>query len=153
MTCKVCAGEWPPKDHKIAELGLTVAYLHNDQFFTGWTVLVLKRHATELFDLTKEERSQLIEEVTEVSRTLAVVFDAVKINYELLGNQLPHIHWHILPRLADDPSPREAVWTVKHEPKRLSPHELHERVSHIQKHLSIRRGTENSQHGHVPSKK
>src|SRR2546422_1234265 len=78
---------------------------------------------------------------------------SVKINYELLGNQLPHIHWHIIPRLADDPSPREAVWTVKHDPKRLSPHELRERVSHIQNHLSIRRGTENSQHGHVPSKK
>ena len=28
-------------------------------------------------------------------------FDPVKINYELLGNQLPHIHWHVIPRLAE----------------------------------------------------
>src|SRR5437667_12855523 len=121
MACKICAGEWPPKDHKIAELELTIAYLHDNQFFPGWTVLVLKRHATELFDLTREERSQLIEEVTEVSRTLAVVFDAVKINYELLGNQLPHIHWHSIPRLADDPAHRQAVLAAKQDPKRLSP--------------------------------
>ncbi|HZC67836.1 MAG TPA: HIT family protein, partial [Nitrospirales bacterium] len=121
--------------HKIAELGLTVAYLHDDQFFPGWTVLVLKRHATELFDLTREERSRLIEEVTEVARTLAILFDAVKINYELLGNQLPHIHWHLIPRLADDPAPREAVWTVKHDPKRLTPEARHERISLIRTHL------------------
>ena len=137
MPCKVCAGEWPSKDHKIAELGLTVAYLHDDQFFPGWTVLVLKRHATELFDLTREERSQLIEEMTEVARTLAIVFDAVKINYELLGNQLPHIHWHLIPRLADDPAPREAVWTVKHDQKRLTPEARHERISLVRTHLKM----------------
>ena len=131
------ARRWPPKNHEIAELGLTVAYLHNDQFFTGWTVLVLKRHATELFDLTREERRQLIEEVTEVSRTLAVVFDAVKINYELLGNQLPHIHWHLIPRLADDPAPREAVWTVKHDPQCLRRDLLSKRISLIRSHLTI----------------
>ncbi len=137
MTCKVCAGEWPGKDYKISDLGRTVAYLHADQFFPGWTVLVLKRHATELFDLTREERSQLIEEVTEVSRTLAVVFDAVKINYELLGNQLPHIHWHLIPRLADDQAPRDAVWTVRHKPKRLTPDARHERISLIRTHLKM----------------
>ena len=135
--CKACAGEWPAKDHKIAELGLTVVYLHDDQFFPGWTVLVLKRHATELFDLTRDERSQLIEEVTDVTRALAVVFYAVKINYELLGNQLPHIHWHLIPRLADDPAPRDAVWTVKHDPKRLTPAQLYERISLIRTHLKI----------------
>src|SRR2546428_3169779 len=135
LTCKVCAGEWPGKDYKISELGLTVAYLGDDQFFPGWTVLVLKRHATELFDLTRDERTQLIEEVTEIARTLAVVFDAVKVNYELLGNKVPHIHWHIIPRLANDPAPREPVWAVKHEPKRLTAEELSQRLSLIQNQL------------------
>jgi diadenosine tetraphosphate (Ap4A) HIT family hydrolase len=51
-------GKWPAKDHKIAALGLSTAYLSDDQFFPGWTVLVLKRHATELFDLTRDERTQ-----------------------------------------------------------------------------------------------
>ena len=135
VVCKACAEEWPPKDHRIADLGLTVACLYDDQFFPGWTVLVFKRHATELFDLTREERSQLIEEVSEVALALAMVFEPVKINYELLGNQLPHIHWHVIPRLVGDPSPREAVWTVKHEPKRLTPAELQERIVLIRTHL------------------
>jgi diadenosine tetraphosphate (Ap4A) HIT family hydrolase len=33
-----------------------------------------------------------------------------RINYECLGNLVPHIHWHIIPRHADDPEPTKAVW-------------------------------------------
>jgi diadenosine tetraphosphate (Ap4A) HIT family hydrolase len=29
----------------------------------------------------------------------------VKLNYELLGNSLPHLHTHVIPRFADDPRP------------------------------------------------
>lgn len=118
--CKACVGTWPSQDHFIADCGLTNAYLHDDQFFPGWTVLVLKRHATELFHLSREERSSLIEEVAQVSALLAEEWHAVKINYELLGNQLPHIHWHLIPRLSQDPDRLEPVWRIAHEPVRLS---------------------------------
>lgn len=137
VTCKVCAGEWPSKDHKIAELELSAAYLFEDQFFPGWTVLVLKRHATELFELIKSERSQLIEEVSEVAAALAMAFEPVKLNYELLGNQVPHIHWHVIPRLESDPAPKEPIWRVPHEPKRLTPDELQKTIALIQTHLKM----------------
>jgi diadenosine tetraphosphate (Ap4A) HIT family hydrolase len=132
MTCKICLGQWPAADHRIADCALTVAYLHEDQFFPGWTILVLKRHVTELFQLSAEERRQVIEEVTRVARALADVFQPVKINYACLGNQLPHMHWHVVPRLRDDPAPLEAIWGVKHEAKRLTAEQLAERVSAIQ---------------------
>ena len=45
LSCKACVGIWPGPAHFIADCGLTRAYLHEDQFFPGWTVLVLKRHA------------------------------------------------------------------------------------------------------------
>jgi diadenosine tetraphosphate (Ap4A) HIT family hydrolase len=135
--CKACAGHWPPADHRIADCGLTVAYLFEDQFFPGWTVLVLKRHATELFELSREERGQLIEEVNIVARVLAEVFKPVKINYGVLGNQLPHIHWHVVPRLADDPAPLEAVWGHKHEPKRLAGEKLRETIARIREQLNL----------------
>ena len=114
--CKACQGTWPREDHFIADLGLSKAYLHDDQFFPGWTVLVFQRHATELFHLAPTERMQLMEEVNLVAKTLAQVYEARKINYELLGNQLPHIHWHLIPRLTTDPAPLEPVWRVQHQP-------------------------------------
>ncbi|MBI4610103.1 MAG: HIT family protein [Candidatus Rokubacteria bacterium] len=133
--CVACLGHWPAADHRIADLGATVAYLNQDQFFRGWTYVVLKRHATELFELSREERGRLIEEVSAVARALATVFGAVKLNYELLGNQVAHIHWHVVPRLAGDPSPREPVWRVPHDPRRLTAAELRELIGRIRQHL------------------
>jgi len=112
-----CAGTWPPAANRIGDCGVSTAYLHDDQFFPGWTVLVLNRHATELFELPPGERASLMDEVSRVAEALAAEFGAVKVNYALLGNQLPHIHWHLIPRTADDPAPREAVWAVAHVPE------------------------------------
>jgi diadenosine tetraphosphate (Ap4A) HIT family hydrolase len=137
VTCTACSGQWPPVNHRIADCGTSIAYLFEDQFFPGWTVLVLKRHATELFQLSADERSRLIEEVSTIAEALMEAFHPVKINYELLGNQLSHIHWHLIPRLVDDPSPRDPVWTVVHEKQPLRPADLAERVALIRSRVSL----------------
>ena len=129
--CKACQGTWPRQDHFIADLGSSKVYLHDDQFFPGWTVVVFQRHATELFQLTASERFQLIEEVNRVAAISADVHHAKKMNYELLGNQLPHIHWHIIPRLANDPAPLEPVWRVPHKPRLLAGAALQETISRL----------------------
>lgn len=131
-SCKACQGHWPKEDHFIADLGLSKSYLHDDQFFPGWTVVVFKRHATELFHLAPTERILLMEEVSRIAKALSQVYEAKKINYELLGNQLPHIHWHVIPRLASDPAPLEPVWRVQHEPLRLSDPEIQQSVQRVQ---------------------
>ena len=133
--CPACAGRWPSAALRIADCGTSVAYLHDDQFFPGWTYLVLKRHATELWQLDAAERAALIEEVTRVARAVGDAFGAVKVNYELLGNAIAHIHWHVIPRLAGDPSPRLPVWTVAHAPRALGAAETAERIALIRKHL------------------
>ncbi len=130
-TCKACLGTWPRQDHFIADLELSKVYLHDDQFFPGWTVVVFQRHATELFHLTPTERSRLIEEVNHVAKTLAEIYQARKINYELLGNQLPHIHWHVIPRLGNDPAPLEPVWRVPHDPVLLAGAVLRDTINRI----------------------
>jgi diadenosine tetraphosphate (Ap4A) HIT family hydrolase len=135
-TCRACGGQWPPADDFIADCGPARAYLHDDQFFPGWTVLVLKRHASELYDLEREERAALTEAVSDVARALGEVYGAAKLNYALLGNVLPHIHWHLIPRRPDDPSPREPVWAVPHEPRSLSSEERRARIDAIRARLS-----------------
>jgi diadenosine tetraphosphate (Ap4A) HIT family hydrolase len=131
-SCKACAKTWPRADHVIADLGLSKVYLNDDQFFSGWTIAVFQRHATELFHLAPTERIQLMEEVNLVAKALAQAYGAKKINYELLGNQLPHIHWHIIPRLTTDPAPLEPVWRVPHEPVLLSSSERRSEIHCIQ---------------------
>lgn len=138
-TCMACQGTWPRQDHFIADLGLSKVYLHDDQFFLGWTVVVFQRHATELFQLAPTERFQLIEEVNRVAKILAEVYQAKKMNYELLGNQLPHIHWHIIPRLSSDPAPLEPVWRVPHCPLLLTETALHDAVNRLARSFCLPR--------------
>jgi diadenosine tetraphosphate (Ap4A) HIT family hydrolase len=135
--CQACSREWPRSDHFLADCGHTRAYLHEDQFFPGWTVLVLKRHATELFYLSIEERAGMIEEVARMAEVLAREYRTIKINYEVLGNQVPHIHWHVIPRPKDDPAPLDPVWTVVHTPRRLEDDELAEVVARLR--IQVRR--------------
>lgn len=135
--CKICEKVWPPQDQYIGDLGLTRAYLFEDQFFAGWTVLILKNHRTELFQLTSEERRTLMEEVSWVGETLTKIFDVKKINSELLGNQVSHIHWHVIPRLQSDPDPLKPVWCVCHEPVKLPAGFLKERLSLFRSALGL----------------
>jgi diadenosine tetraphosphate (Ap4A) HIT family hydrolase len=137
-SCVACEGAWPSPDHWIADGAISSAYLFDDQFFPGWTVLVLKRHVTELFHLSTEERHRVIDDVSAVAEALMAVFHPVKMNYELLGNQLPHMHWHVIPRLADDPAPRDPVWTVVHAKSVLDSAGRLERINAIRIQLQRR---------------
>jgi diadenosine tetraphosphate (Ap4A) HIT family hydrolase len=124
-------------DHFIGDLGLTRVYLFEDQFFPGWTVLILNDHRTELFDLSEAERTVMMTDVSRVGEALTNIFDVKKINSELLGNQAPHIHWHVIPRLQSDPDLLNPVWCVSHDPVKLSTDGLEERLSLIRNGLGI----------------
>jgi diadenosine tetraphosphate (Ap4A) HIT family hydrolase len=134
--CPKCEGRWPDERYRIAQLRTSTAYLHDDQFFPGWTLLVLDRHATELWQLERQERADLIEEISTVARALADEFSAVKVNYELLGNQVGHMHWHLIPRLATDPVPKQAVWVHEHPPVVPSDAERSERIARLRDRLA-----------------
>ena len=133
--CSACAARWPAIGDFIADCGLATASLHADQFFRGWTVLVLQHHVTELFQLSREARSALIEEVSRAAAALHATFQPIKVNYACLGNVLPHLHWHVIPRLVGDPAPREAVWAVPHAAVRLDGPARAERIARIRGHL------------------
>ncbi|MGH7275598.1 MAG: HIT domain-containing protein [Candidatus Rokuibacteriota bacterium] len=78
---------------------------------------------------------RIAEEVSRMARALAVTDQARKINDALLGNQIPHVHWHVMPRLAGDPAPREPVWSLHHESRRLAAGELAARVAGLRRAL------------------
>ncbi len=123
-------------DLHVADLEASRVFLHEDQFFPGYVLLVLRRHATELYELSAPERRTLIEEVSRVAEALAGVFRPVKMNYELLGNQVPHVHWHLIPRLATDPEPHAPIWRVEHSPAPLGAPAARERIEAIRRALA-----------------
>ena len=69
----------------------------------GYCCLVLKRHAVELHDLNAEEGAALMTDMQRVAEALQTITGAVKLNYEIHGNTIPHLHVHLLPRYKGDP--------------------------------------------------
>lgn len=96
----------------IAELGETAVYLHEHQRYEGWCVLFLKDHADHLADLPIQRQTKIFAEVAAVAQAIRTALKPRRINYECLGNQLNHVHWHVIPRYATptDPDPTETVW-------------------------------------------
>ena len=139
LSCVLCERVAGAGEHFIADLDACRAYLNPDQFFPGWVFVVLRRHARELYELSRAERARVVEDVSWVARALAQVYQPVKMNYELLGNQVAHIHWHLVPRLAGDPEPQWPVWRVQHEPKTLPADEVAARIEAIRRALGAPR--------------
>jgi diadenosine tetraphosphate (Ap4A) HIT family hydrolase len=122
-------------DLRVAELEHSFVVLNRDQFFPGYTLLFTKLHATELFHLDRSVRVGLMEEVSCVAEALFSVFQPDKINYELLGNMVPHIHWHLVPRTSAEPLWPRPIWSEPHNDLLLSPEEYRERISLIRQVL------------------
>jgi diadenosine tetraphosphate (Ap4A) HIT family hydrolase len=88
----------------------SVALLGPWQFYRGYSVLASRRHAAELSQLADAERRAFLDEMCLLARAVEACFRPRKMNYELLGNQVPHLHWHLFPRYADDPDAARPVW-------------------------------------------
>lgn len=129
--CVMCERVAGQGDLFIADLEVSRAYLNADQFFPGWVFVVLRDHVTELYDLDALSRSRLMEDLTRVARAVATVYHPLKMNYELLGNEVPHIHWHVIPRLAGDPARGGTVWLLDHPKQPLAPAEQRARIAEI----------------------
>ena len=129
--CPMCSRWDTDTDLRIAELEHSYVILNRDQFFPGYTLLFTKNHITELFRLDKELRIGLMEEVSQVAKVIYEVFSPAKINYELLGNMVPHIHWHIVPRLTSEPLWPRPIWAEPHDELLLAPDEYDRRIEKI----------------------
>lgn len=94
----------------IADLELSRILLKNDKE-NPWFVLVPRKlHAVELIDLTHEEQSILMEEVTIVSEFLKNYYRPFKINIGALGNIVRQLHIHVLARYENDRAWPQALW-------------------------------------------
>lgn len=117
MPCPACArldrarrGEDP---FFIAELRESFCLLHQHQPYEGWCSLFLKDHHEHLELLPRAGQGRLWEDVMDVAGAIRRAFSPRRLNIECLGNVVPHLHWHVIPRYdaPTDPDPSSTVWT------------------------------------------
>lgn len=82
----------------------------NDSGFPGYTRVVWAHHQAEMTDLTANERAHLMETVWLVEQAQRDILLPDKVNLAQLGNRVPHVHWHVIPRWQSDTHFPEAIW-------------------------------------------
>jgi len=99
--CPICdRGE--PLD-VIAELAATWATAAAEAPLPGYVCVVSKRHVVEPFELPPAELAAFWRESMLIARAVAGLLQPAKMNYEIHGNTIPHLHMHLYPRLPGDP--------------------------------------------------
>jgi diadenosine tetraphosphate (Ap4A) HIT family hydrolase len=99
--CPICRrGE--PLD-VLVDIGLVWVTAPADAPLPGYVAVVAKRHVTEPYDLDDDEGHAFWDAVMKVAERLRAATGARKMNYEIHGNTIPHLHLHLYPRFSDDP--------------------------------------------------
>lgn len=96
---------------KICELKVSVVFLHPDQRFLGRSIVVLKWHEEHLEELSIEDYLRFEEDKRRVGMALTKAFAPLRINYLCLGNEIPHLHYHVVPRYKErEKDPLKGQW-------------------------------------------
>lgn len=117
INCGICSwiGEIKENpDYLIKELSTGYAVLSKYQYehYRGYTLFLCKQHVGELHELDNNFKLEFLKEMSQVAEAVYKAFKPDKLNYELLGNAEPHLHWHIFPRYKDDPNFIRPIWVV-----------------------------------------
>ena len=100
--CPICRSGHPTS--VIAELETSWVVMGEDTPpLPGTCALFFRRHAIELHDLTPNEAAAYMRDIQRLSRVLKEITGAIKLNYEVHGNTIPHLHMHFFPRYVGDP--------------------------------------------------
>ena len=80
--------------------------------FPGYCRVVWRTHVAEMTDLDPGNRRHLMNVVYAVESALRALVAPNKINLAALGNMVPHLHWHVIPRWLDDSHFPAAIWAA-----------------------------------------
>lgn len=104
---RIAAGKDPDF---VVSLPETHVVLADEQVYRGYCILYLRDHLEHLDALPLDRQSRLWDDVARVASAVRRELAPVRLNYACLGNFVTHVHWHVIPRYADDPEPQHPIW-------------------------------------------
>lgn len=109
----------------------------DDVSYPAFCRVILNRHVKEMTDLSVHERAEVMRVVFAVEAALRALLQPEKINLASLGNQVPHLHWHVIPRFPDDAHFPDPIWAAPKRTKRAYPIDGTLLARHIGQQLSV----------------
>ena len=110
MSCPLCD---TPGGTLLWQDVLCRVILADEPDYPGFLRVILNAHIKEMTDLPAAEQASLMRVVFATEAALREVMQPDKINLASLGNVVPHLHWHVIPRFSDDPHFPNPVWGMK----------------------------------------
>jgi diadenosine tetraphosphate (Ap4A) HIT family hydrolase len=81
-----------------------------DTDYPGFYRVIWNDHASEFSDLPLADRVHLMDTVSTVESLVIKHLRPSKVNLASLGNVVPHLHWHVIARFADDKHFPQPIW-------------------------------------------
>jgi diadenosine tetraphosphate (Ap4A) HIT family hydrolase len=131
--CDLCER---PGGHTVWQDGACRVVRVDDADYPGFCRVIWQEHVSEMSDLSVSEQRHLYSVVNAVESALRALLRPDKINLASLGNQVPHLHWHVIPRWRDDRHFPQPVWAAplrESAPRRAAPSDasLHDAVIRV----------------------
>jgi diadenosine tetraphosphate (Ap4A) HIT family hydrolase len=108
--CELCAQDGGTLLHRDPELRIILV---DDADYPGFCRVIWNAHVKEMTDLPSDARARLMRAVFATETAVRSVCAPEKINLASLGNAVPHLHWHVIPRHPDDAHFPQPVWGTR----------------------------------------
>ncbi|MDO4433646.1 MAG: HIT domain-containing protein [Alysiella sp.] len=108
MTCPLC--HTGHEDILLQTEQYRVIAVHNEPNVPAFCRVIWHEHIAEMTDLSANDRQTLMNAVYQVEAAMRAVLPVHKINLASLGNMVPHLHWHVIARFADDAHFPAPIW-------------------------------------------
>ena len=137
--CREIASEEGSNEYgyTVTDLSFSRLRLCSNQYVAGYCVLICHKHVREPYELSDDEYHMFFNDLMRAGKSLETVYKADKMNFEILGNAVPHVHGHIVPRYYGDSAPHRPI-----DPEAskilLAPEKYEKRVVEIRRELDKR---------------
>jgi diadenosine tetraphosphate (Ap4A) HIT family hydrolase len=113
--CPMCAelargDEVDALGYTVADLAISRLRLGANQSVRGYCVLICHRHVREPYHLGPADARRFFDDLMRAGAAMERIFQPIKMNIEMLGNALPHLHCHLKPRYYGDSAPGAPIW-------------------------------------------
>ncbi len=115
----------------VKDLNLCQVRLHNNSKFPWIMLIPKKKGVSQIFDLTKSDQAKFFNEIDYCSKRMKKNFKCSNLNVEKVGNIIPQLHIHIIPRHKKDATWPLSVWVTK--PKSYKKKELDKILEKLKK--------------------
>jgi diadenosine tetraphosphate (Ap4A) HIT family hydrolase len=109
MSCELCDGDggtvlWHDERVRVVRI--------DEADYPEFCRVVWNAHVKEMTDLQPPDRLYFMRAVFAVELALRNLLNPAKMNLASLGNQTPHLHWHVIPRFVDDRHFPGPIWAA-----------------------------------------